>query len=142
MVASAHSCEFTHRHMAVDASGAFGASLMVRMRFGIIYELFMAGQAGVIWFVLLAESAAGGMAMRATEFAGFNAAVHTPAGKGVIFAEVPAIGIEIAVLECYKIVVVEVSFVRHEACCDGAHFCMAGGAHRIGLVDGEFLCAY
>ena len=58
-----------------------------------------------------------------------------PLSISIILAKVPAIGIEIGILECDKIEVIEVTFARCEIRCHRRHLGVARGTGRVALLD-------
>ena len=77
------------------------------------------------------------MAVQAVELAGFGAGAHPPEGIGVVFAEIPPIGVKIRILQGYQVIIIAVAVPRREGGHEGAHLGMTGGAGVVILLVGE-----
>gem|GEM_PF-5449753 len=96
----------------------------------------VAGEAGVVGLGRIRKpvAPAGSVAVDAVQLAGFRAGAEPPGGEGVIFSQVPSVGIEIRMLQRDQVEVIKVAVAGGEAEGQGRHFGVAGRAGVIALL--------
>ena len=97
------------------------------------HPFFVALFTGIVWIVFKPVATAGrvtGYTMKITFFSTF---IHHPAGVGVVFAKVAAIGVKVGVVEYGQIVIVEIPVAGHITGSDGPHFGVAGRTRPVVL---------
>ena len=121
VVGAIHVRKRGHGHVTGDADWGVCLLLMVGVRLEIVHLGLMAGQARAHGGVRLFEAIAttGGMAVHAVQLTGFKAAAHAPGGHGVVFAQVASVRVEVRVVQCDQIEVVEEAFARIKRGGDG-----------------------
>ena len=110
---------------------------MVGMGCCVFHPLFVTGHARLVrlFFCLELVSATGGVTLDAVKLPGFDARAHSPERVGVVFTQVPAIRVEIRVLQCRQVVMVEEPIPGCEAGRQGVHLGVARSAVRVVLLS-------
>ena len=106
-----------HGHVAGNALISRAVGFVVGMGSRVLYPLLVAGQAGLVGLFLLFEpvTSTGGMALDTVELSGLDAGTHHPERVGVVFTQVPAVGVEIRVFQRGQVEVVEEPVARLES---------------------------
>ncbi len=143
MVSTIHVSKLRHRHVTGNALDFFAVGSVMCVCLSIFHSLFVARHASVISFggIPKAIAATRCMAMHTVQLDALDAWAHAPARHGIILTQITPIRIEIRILQCDQIIMIEILVPRRKGGADRTHLGVTAITHRISLFDREWLCA-
>ena len=138
MVMPKHPGKLGFGHMTPNAATPRTVRSMVGVFSRFLNDLFVARQARVVGLIpRVPVATTRRMAVYAAEFSILCTRAHLPEGPRIVFTQVAAIRIEIAVFHGVKVKVVKVTLSRPEVSGERVHLGMARSTSIVALLNGE-----